>query len=137
MTVNKTSEPLFPKEKEDTIRENYGDWQTNYEFAKSVCLYLKNRGIVPDIVVEPTCGVGNFLAAAIDVFETVKKVYDTGIFIVTDTYEIAWEIIHKVEEAINLLDRSSICVSAITGEVKYDGEDRRYVGELSFTIKKL
>ena len=26
--------------------------------------------------------------------ETVKKVYDTGIFIVTDTYEIAWEIIH-------------------------------------------
>ena len=39
--------------------------------------------------------------------ETVKKVYDTGIFIVTDTYEIAWEIIHKVEEAINLLDRSS------------------------------
>ena len=69
--------------------------------------------------------------------ETVKKVYDTGIFIVTDTYEIAWEIIHKVEEAINLLDRSSICVSAITGEVKYDGEDRRYVGEMSFTIKKL
>ena len=66
--------------------------------------------------------------------ETVKKVYDTGIFIVTDTYEIAWEIIHKVEEAINLLDRSSICVSAITGEVKYDGEDRRYVGEMSFTI---
>ena len=61
----------------------------------------------------------------------------TGIFIVTDTYEIAWEIIHKVEEAINLLDRSSICVSAITGEVKYDGEDRRYVGEMSFTIKKL
>ena len=57
--------------------------------------------------------------------ETVKKVYDTGIFIVTDTYEI------------NLLDRSSICVSAITGEVKYDGEDRRYVGEMSFTIKKL
>ena len=51
--------------------------------------------------------------------------------------EIAWEIIHKVEEAINLLDRSSICVSAITGEVKYDGEDRRYVGEMSFTIKKL
>ena len=69
--------------------------------------------------------------------ETVKKVYDTGIFIVTDTYEIAWEIIHKVEEAINLLDRSSICVSSITGEVKYDGEDRRYVGEMSFTIKKL
>jgi modification methylase nspV (methyltransferase nspV) len=80
MTVNKTPEPLFPKEKEDTIRENYGDWQTNYEFAKSVCLYLKNRGIVPDIVVEPTCGVGNFIAAAIDVFETVKKVYGVEIF---------------------------------------------------------
>lgn len=77
MTVNNTTESFPSNEK--IIRENYGDWQTNYEFAKSVCLYLKNRGIVPDIVVEPTCGVGNFIAAAIDVFGPIKKVYGVEI----------------------------------------------------------
>lgn len=58
-----------------TAREDYGDWQTNYEFAKSVCLYLKGRGIVPDVIVEPTCGIGNFIVAAINVFGSVKEVY--------------------------------------------------------------
>lgn len=73
MTVSKIPETLFSKD--DTIRGNYGDWQTGYEFAKSVCIYLKNRGVIPDIIVEPTCGIGNFISAAIDVFQTVKKVY--------------------------------------------------------------
>lgn len=60
---------------ENVARMDYGDWQTDYGFAKSVCLYLKSRGVAPDAIVEPTCGVGNFIAAAIDVFPTVKKVY--------------------------------------------------------------
>lgn len=68
-----TPEPVFSNK--NTVREDYGDWQTSYEFAKSVCLYLKNRGITPDVIVEPTCGVGNFITAAIDVFDTVKEVY--------------------------------------------------------------
>ena len=58
---------------ENVARMDYGDWQTDYGFAKSVCLYLKSRGVAPDAIVEPTCGVGNFIAAAIDVFPTVKK----------------------------------------------------------------
>ena len=78
MLISKTPKTLLSKK--DTIRENYGDWQTSYEFAKSVCLYLKDRGISPDIIVEPTCGVGNFISAAIDVFQTVKKVYGIEIF---------------------------------------------------------
>ena len=64
----------------NTIREDYGDWQTGYEFARSVCLYLKGRGVVPDVIVEPTCGIGNFVAAAIDVFDSVEKVYGVEIF---------------------------------------------------------
>lgn len=59
----------------NAAREDYGDWQTGYGFAKSVCLYLKGMGIAPDVIVEPTCGIGNFISAAIDVFGTVKKVY--------------------------------------------------------------
>ena len=50
-------------------RGDYGDWQTSFEFACGVCQYLKSRGLTPDIIVEPTCGVGNFIAAAIDVFD--------------------------------------------------------------------
>lgn len=65
--------------KENTDRMDYGDWQTSYGFAKSVCLYLKDSGISPNVIVEPTCGVGNFIAAAIDVFGTVEKVYGVEI----------------------------------------------------------
>ncbi|MCM1312520.1 MAG: SAM-dependent methyltransferase [Bacteroides sp.] len=32
------------------------------------------------MIIEPTCGVGNFIAAAIDVFDTVKEVYGIEIF---------------------------------------------------------
>lgn len=73
-----TSEPLFTRD--NVIREDYGDWQTSYKFAKSVCLYLKSRGVTPDVIVEPTCGIGNFIAAAIDVFDTIEKVYGIEIF---------------------------------------------------------
>lgn len=72
-----TSESLT---RSDVIREDYGDWQTSYEFAKSICLYLKSRGVAPNVIVEPTCGVGNFIAAAIDVFDTIEKVYGIEIF---------------------------------------------------------
>lgn len=70
----------FLSSKNNTIREDFGDWQTNYEFAKSVCLYLKNKGVNPEVIIEPTCGIGNFIVAAIDVFDSVKKVYGVEIF---------------------------------------------------------
>lgn len=73
-----TSESLLAKD--NIIREDYGDWQTSYKFAKNVCLYLKSRGVNPNVIVEPTCGVGNFIVAAIDVFDTVEKVYGIEIF---------------------------------------------------------
>ncbi|MCD8293371.1 MAG: SAM-dependent methyltransferase [Prevotellaceae bacterium] len=66
--------------KEAASREDYGDWQTNYEFAKKVCLYLQNKGVTPDVIVEPTCGTGNFIVAALDVFGSIKKVYGIEIF---------------------------------------------------------
>lgn len=73
-----TPEALFAKD--EIIREDYGDWQTSFEFAKSVCLYLKEAGISPDVIVEPTCGIGNFLVAAIEVFDSIKVVYGIEIF---------------------------------------------------------
>lgn len=63
------------KECNQNARINRGDWQTNFEFAKKICLYLKKMGVAPTVLVEPTCGIGNFVAAAIEVFGTIKKVY--------------------------------------------------------------
>ena len=42
------------------LRDEYGDWQTNYPLALSVCQMLKNKGINPQVIIEPTCGFGNF-----------------------------------------------------------------------------
>lgn len=43
-------------------KREYGDYQTPDSFALSVCKYLKEkRKINPSIVVEPTCGIGNFI----------------------------------------------------------------------------
>lgn len=56
-------------------RREYGDWQTNNEFANSICKYLKEEGVNPQVIIEPTCGVGNFIVAAINVFENIEDIY--------------------------------------------------------------
>ena len=54
----------------------YGDWQTPYALAHNVCTRLKAQGVVPTAIIEPTCGVGHFIHAALDVFvDSVKTVY--------------------------------------------------------------
>lgn len=52
-------------------KKEFGDYQTPLEFCIKVCKYLKNSGIVctPKAIVEPTCGIGNFLFAASIVFQ--------------------------------------------------------------------
>lgn len=46
-------------------RREMGDWQTPEDFALKCCLYIRNTlGFVPDQVIEPTCGTGNFISAA-------------------------------------------------------------------------
>ena len=47
-------------------RREYGDYQTPIDFAKRVCHYLKDYcHIKPSAIVEPTCGVGNFLKSSL------------------------------------------------------------------------
>ena len=55
-------------------KREFGDYQTPYDFALEICNYLKyERNINPSIVLEPTCGTGNFLRAAL-IFNA-KKYY--------------------------------------------------------------
>ncbi|MGC8539504.1 MAG: hypothetical protein ACP5QA_02625 [Phycisphaerae bacterium] len=50
----------------------FGDFQTPIELAKEVCAFLRSRGTDPKSIVEPTCGIGNILRAAIASFPNVK-----------------------------------------------------------------
>ncbi|MBR2216587.1 MAG: hypothetical protein IJ849_12650 [Selenomonadaceae bacterium] len=50
-------------------KREYGDYQTPVYFADRVCAYLRDyRQINPSAVVEPTCGIGNFLESSL-IFE--------------------------------------------------------------------
>lgn len=52
----------------------YGDFQTPLELAKRVCQQLIQLNIRPNIIIEPTCGVGNFINAASSIFLTANQI---------------------------------------------------------------
>ncbi|GAA4433143.1 hypothetical protein [Bremerella cremea] len=54
-------------------KTEFGDFQTPPELADAVCRLLRQEGITPASIVEPTCGEGFFLKAAADVFPQVKQ----------------------------------------------------------------
>lgn len=49
-------------------RIEFGDFQTPAHLADAVCRVVARRGLSPAAVIEPTCGRGSFLAAAIKAF---------------------------------------------------------------------
>lgn len=49
-------------------KAEFGDFQTPLGLAKDVCERLTSLGISPDVVLEPTCGVGAFVLAAAQAF---------------------------------------------------------------------
>ena len=57
------------KTKEKT---EYGDWQTPTNLAQKICSLLASQGFKPESVIEPTCGKGSFLIAALKSFPTIK-----------------------------------------------------------------
>lgn len=98
-------------------RIEYGDWQTNYELAKKVCDLLKKKGVNPYYLIEPTCGEGSFICAALDTFDTISNIYAIEIYkpyidIVTEKLSkypnISVNIFH---EDVFLFDFSSIIIN--------------------------
>jgi hypothetical protein len=51
----------------------FGDFQTPANLAKHTCRLLAGQGLNPGSIVEPTCGVGNFLFAALDAFPLARQ----------------------------------------------------------------
>lgn len=65
---------------EEPDRAEYGDFQTNKDLANKIAKHLAIRNISPEIVIEPTCGKGNFIIASLSNFKAVKKVFGMEIY---------------------------------------------------------
>ncbi len=63
----------MPREPKTNLKTEFGDFQTPELLAESVCEYLLGIGLRPRAIVEPTCGKGNFLLAAMRQFVDVQK----------------------------------------------------------------
>lgn len=56
-------------------RVSYGDWQTPIRLAADVCRRHLDRFGSPDVMIEPTCGIGNFVMSALEVFPSISELY--------------------------------------------------------------
>jgi ATP:corrinoid adenosyltransferase len=56
-------------------RLEYGDYQTNKELSNLICNYLSSKQINPKILIEPTCGKGNFILSAIQTFKNLEQIF--------------------------------------------------------------
>lgn len=65
---------------EEPDRAEYGDFQTNPDLANKAILYLKSKNILPEIIVEPTCGKGNFIIASLKHFNNIQYVFGIEIY---------------------------------------------------------
>ena len=58
-----------------SLKKEFGDYQTPIEFATKICDYIKNKlGENPSVIIEPTCGIGNFIKSSLVVFDNVDSV---------------------------------------------------------------
>ncbi len=61
-------------------RAEYGDFQTNEDLAKKVTLFLESKTVNPQIIIEPTCGKGNFIVASLSTFPNIEYVFGIEIY---------------------------------------------------------
>jgi hypothetical protein len=71
--VTSIKQPM-PVAKKSKKKAEYGDFQTPIELARQVCSLLRHRGIEPVSIIEPTCGKGSFIVAAIESFPKVRDI---------------------------------------------------------------
>ena len=64
---------------ERTDKDEYGDWQTNSLLANKITKQI-STSFQPQVLIEPTCGKGNFILAALDTFSSVDEVFAIEIY---------------------------------------------------------
>ena len=78
---------------EESKRAEYGDYQTNTELSDKAVALLISKNISPEIIIEPTCGKGNFIIASLKNFSTIKKIFGIEIY-KPYVWETKFNIIH-------------------------------------------
>ena len=61
-------------------RTEYGDFQTNSELANEITFRLNEIKFEPEIIIEPTCGKGNFVIASLTHFKNVNHIIGIEIY---------------------------------------------------------
>lgn len=56
------------------VKVEYGDFQTPLELAEKICKKLSQINVNPKVIIEPTCGTGNFLKSAAVTFKQTEKI---------------------------------------------------------------
>jgi len=64
----------------ESDRAEYGDFQTNKNLSENICKLLYKQNISPEIIIEPTCGKGNFIISSIKTFKNIKFIYGIEIY---------------------------------------------------------
>lgn len=65
---------------EEPNRAEYGDFQTNEDLANKVTLNLVLKKISPKVIIEPTCGKGNFIIASLKNFNDISSIFGVEIY---------------------------------------------------------
>ena len=61
-------------------RREYGDYQTSKELSDKIISLLINKYVEPDIVFEPTFGLGSFILSSLKYFKNIKNIYGVEIY---------------------------------------------------------
>ncbi|MHA1268552.1 MAG: methyltransferase [Candidatus Helarchaeota archaeon] len=56
-------------------QKDLGDFQTPINLTDKVCQCILDIGCNPTILIEPTCGIGNFIISALKIFPSLKNIY--------------------------------------------------------------
>ncbi len=83
----------------------FGDFQTPLELADKVCQKLIKLELCPNVIIEPTCGVGNFIEAAANRFQSTSKI--VGLDINSDHLRKAEKLKDKLgNEKIDIINEN-------------------------------
>lgn len=58
-----------------TTKSEFGDFQTPSILAREIAAFLRESGLTPDAIVEPTCGRGSFIQAAMEAFPHANTIH--------------------------------------------------------------
>ena len=88
----------------------FGDYQTPMYFANQVCEVIKKSfSIMPDIVIEPNCGIGNFLVATQENF-TKSQLYG---------FDISKEYVEITKNKLPNFAQNIICNDLLKNNLRY------------------